>query len=108
MEPAQFGSCSQRGLQNTPNSKVLDSQSSDYVTIHFVDQLPVQWKQPATKGDLSDQAEITDAMLAKMDAWFDDFLSDLQATIRRDVWVSTAATMALNLAALGLVVSILK
>jgi hypothetical protein len=47
-------------------------------------------------------------MLAKMDAWFDDFLSDLQATIRRDVWVSTAATMALNLAALGLVVSILK
>jgi hypothetical protein len=73
-----------------------------------MDHSPVQWKQPATKGDLSDQAETTDPILAKMDAWFDDFLSDLQATIRRDVWVSTAATMALNLASLGLVVSILK
>ena len=73
-----------------------------------MDQLPVQWKEPATKGDLSDQAETTDPLLAKMDAWFDDFLSGLQATIRRDVWVSTAASMALNLASLGLVVSILK
>ena len=73
-----------------------------------MDQLPVQWNEPATKGDLSDQAETTDPLLAKMDAWFDDFLSGLQATIRRDVWVSTAASMALNLAALGLVVSILK
>ena len=73
-----------------------------------MDQLPVQWNEPATKGDLSDQAETTDPLLAKMDAWFDDFLSGLQATIRRDVWVSTAASMALNLASLGLVVSILK
>ena len=73
-----------------------------------MDLSPAKWKEPATKGDLSDQAETTDPMLTKMDAWFDDFLSDLQATIRRDVWVSTAATMALNLAALGLVVSILK
>ena len=73
-----------------------------------MDQLPVQWNEPATKGDLSDQAETTDPLLAKMDAWFDDFLSGLQATIRLDVWVSTAASMALNLASLGLVVSILK
>lgn len=73
-----------------------------------MDQLPVQWNEPATKGDLSDQAETTDPLLAKMDAWFDDFLSGLQATIRRDVWISTAASMALNLASLGLVVSILK
>ena len=73
-----------------------------------MDQLPVQWNEPATKGDLSDQAETTDPLLAKLDAWFDDFLSGLQATIRLDVWVSTAASMALNLASLGLVVSILK
>ena len=73
-----------------------------------MDQLPVQWNEPATKGDLSDQAETTDPLLAKMDAWFDDFLSGLQATICHDVWASAAATMALNLAALGLVVSILK
>ncbi len=73
-----------------------------------MDQLPVQWNEPATKGDLSDQAETTDPLLAKLDAWFDDFLSGLQATIRHDVWVSTAASMALNLASLGLVVSILK
>jgi hypothetical protein len=73
-----------------------------------MDQLPVQWNKPATKGDLSDQAETTDPLLAKMDAWFDDFLSGLQATIRRDVWISTAASMALNLASLDLVVSILK
>jgi hypothetical protein len=73
-----------------------------------MDQLPVKWNETATKGDLSDQAETTDPLLAKMDAWFDDFLSGLQATIRLDVWVSTAASMALNLASLGLVVSILK
>ena len=73
-----------------------------------MDQLPAKWNETATKCDLGDQAETTDPLLAKMDAWFDDFLSGLQATIRRDVWVSTAASMALNLASLGLVVSILK
>jgi hypothetical protein len=67
-----------------------------------------QWKEPATKANLSGQAETIDPMLANIDAWFDDLLSDLQTTIHRDVWASAAATMALNLAALGLVVSILK
>ena len=73
-----------------------------------MDQLPVQRKERAAEGDLGDRAETIDPLLAKIDAWFDDFLSDLQTTIRRNVWASAAAIMTLNLAALGLVVSILK
>ncbi len=91
-----------------PNSKVLDSPSSDCVTIHFMVHSPAQWNKPETKGGLSDQTKTIDPMLTKIDDWFDDLLSDLQAMIHRNVWASAAAIMTLNLAALGLVVSILK
>ena len=73
-----------------------------------MDQLPVKWNEPATKGDLRNHAVRMDSRLTKIDARFDGLRSDLPTTIRHDVWASAAATMALNLAALGLVVSILK
>ena len=73
-----------------------------------MDQLPVKWNEPATKGDLRNHAVRMDSRLTKIDARFDVLRSDLPTTIRHDVWASAAATMALNLAALGLVVSILK
>lgn len=94
-----------------------------------MDQLPVQWNEPATLGNLRDLAirldlrfgkidtrfnkmdarlDKMDARLVKMEGCSDGLRSDLPTTIRHDVWASAAATMALNLAALGLVVSILK
>jgi hypothetical protein len=72
-----------------------------------MDQLPVQWNEPATRGDLRTMAVRLDSRFGKIDARFDGLRSDLPTTIR-NVWASAAATMALNLAALGLVVSILK
>jgi hypothetical protein len=73
-----------------------------------MDQLPVQWNEPATRGDLRTMAVRLDSRFGKIDARFDVLHSDLPTTICRDVWASAAVTMALNLAALGLVVSILK
>jgi hypothetical protein len=67
-----------------------------------------QWKEPATKGDLRNHAIRMDSRLTKIDARFDVLRSDLQAMIHKNVWASATATMTLNLAALGLVVSILK
>ena len=67
-----------------------------------------QWKEPATKADLRNHAIRMDSRLTKIDARFDVLRSDLQAMIHKNVWASAAATMTLNLAALGLVVSILK
>ncbi len=74
-----------------------------------------QWKEPATTGDLRNHAIRMDSRFGKLDSRFDkidarfDVLrSDLQAMIHKNVWASAAATMTLNLAALGLVVSILK
>ena len=74
----------------------------------LINDLQDQWKEPATKGDLRNHAVRMDSRLTKIDARFDGLRSDLPTTIRHDVWASAAATMALNLAALGLVVSILK
>lgn len=80
-----------------------------------MDQLPVQWNEPATLGNLRDLAIRLDLRFGKIDTRFakiegrsDGLRSDLPTTIRHDVWASAAVTMALNLAALGLVVSILK
>jgi hypothetical protein len=73
-----------------------------------MDQLPVKWNEPATLGNLRDMAIRLDLQFGKIDTRFDVLHSDLLTTICRDVWASAAATMALNLAALGLVVSILK
>ena len=74
-----------------------------------------RWKEPATKADLRNHAIRMDSRFGKldsrfdkMDARFDVLRSDLQAMIHRNVWASAAAIMTLNLAALGLVVSILK
>ena len=67
-----------------------------------------RWKEPATKADLRNHAIRMDSRLTKIYARFDVLRSDLQAMIHRNVWASAAATVTLNLAALGLVVSILK
>ena len=74
-----------------------------------------RWNEPATKADLRNHAIRMDSRFGKLDSRFDkidarfDVLrSDLQAMIHRNVWASAAAIMTLNLAALGLVVSILK
>ena len=75
---------------------------------HLINDLQDQWKEPATKGDLRNHAVRMDSRLTKIDARFDVLRSDLQAMIHRNVWASAAATVTLNLAALGLVVSILK
>ena len=74
----------------------------------LINDLQDQWKEPATKGDLRNHAVRMDSRLTKIDARFDVLRSDLQAMIHRNVWASAAATVTLNLAALGLVVSILK
>ena len=74
----------------------------------LINDLQDQWKEPATKADLRNHAIRMDSRLTKIDTRFDGLRSDLPTTIRHDVWASAAATMALNLAALGLVVSILK
>jgi len=74
----------------------------------LINDIQDQWKEPATKGDLRNHAIRMDSRLTKIDARFDVLRSDLQAMIHKNVWASAAATMTLNLAALGLVVSILK
>ena len=82
---------------------------------HLINDLQDQWNEPATKGDLRNHAIRMDSRFGKldsrfdkMDARFDVLRSDLQAMIHRNVWASAAAIMTLNLATLGLVVSILK
>ena len=74
----------------------------------LINDLQDQWNEPATKGDLRNHAVRMDSRLTKIDARFDVLRSDLQAMIHRNVWASAAATVTLNLVALGLVVSILK
>ena len=85
-----------------------NSNSTNEIEQHLINDLQDQWNEPATKGDLRNHAVRMDSRLTKIDARFDVLRSDLQAMIHRSVWASAAATMALNLAALGLVVSILK
>ena len=88
-----------------------DSENSNplnEIEQHLINDLQDQWKEPATKGDLRNHAVRMDSRLTKIDARFDVLRSDLQAMIHRNVWASAAATVTLNLAALGLVVSILK
>jgi hypothetical protein len=99
-----------------------NSNSTNEIEQHLINDLQDKWKEPATKGDLRNHAVRMDSRFGKMDVRFDkmdarfDILegqfaglrSELQAMIHRNIWASTAATMALNLAALGLVVSILK
>ena len=102
----------------------------------LINDLQDQWKEPATRGDLRNMSvrmdsrfgkidgrfdkmdarfdkmdarfDKMDARLDKFEGRFDGLRSDMQAMIHRNVWASAAATMTLNLAVLGLVVSILK
>lgn len=85
-----------------------NSNSTNEIEQHLINDLQDQWKEPATKGDLRNHAVRMDSRLTKIDARFDVLRSELQAIIHRNVWASAAAIMTLNLAALGLVVSILK
>ena len=85
-----------------------NSNSTNEIEQHLINDLQDQWNEPATKGDLRNHAVRMDSRLTKIDARFDVLRSDLQAMIHRNVWASAAAIMTLNLAALGLVVSILK
>ncbi len=85
-----------------------NSNKTNEIEQHLINDLQDQWKEPATKGDLRNHSVRMDSRLTKIDARFDGLRSDLQAMIYRNVWASAAATMTLNLAALGLVVSILK
>lgn len=85
-----------------------NSNSTNEIEQHLINDLQDQWKEPATKGDLRNHAVRMDSRLTKIDARFDVLRSDLQAMIHKNVWASAAAIMTLNLAALGLVVSILK
>ena len=99
-----------------------NSNSTNEIEQHLINDLQDQWKEPATKGDLRNHAVRMDSRFGKldsrfgkldsrfdkMDTQFDVLRSDLQAMIHRNVWASAAAIMTLNLAALGLVVSILK
>ena len=112
------------------------SNSTNEIEQHLINDLQDKWKEPATKGDLRNHAVRMDSRFGKIDARFDkmdarfdkmdarfdkmnarfDILegqfaglrSELQAMIHRNIWASAVATMTLNLAALGLVVSILK
>ena len=90
------------------DSESENSNPLNEIEQQLINDLQDQWKEPATKGDLRNHAVRMDSRLTKIDARFDGLRSDLPTTIRHDVWASAAATMALNLAALGLVVSILK
>ena len=85
-----------------------NSNSTNEIEQHLINDLQDQWKEPATKADLRNHAIRMDSRLTKIDARFDVLRSDLQAMIHKNVWASATATMTLNLAALGLVVSILK
>ena len=85
-----------------------NSNSTNEIEQHLINDLQDQWNEPATKGDLRNHAVRMDSRLTKIDARFDVLRSDLQAMIHRSVWAGAAAIMTLNLATLGLVVSILK
>ena len=88
-----------------------DSENSNplnEIEQQLINDIQDQWKEPATKADLRNHAIRMDSRLTKIDARFDVLRSDLQAMIHKNVWASATATMTLNLAALGLVVSILK
>ena len=85
-----------------------NSNSTNEIEQHLINDLQDKWNEPATKGDLRNHAVRLDSRLTKIDARFDVLRSDLQAMIHRSVWASAAAIMTLNLATLGLVVSILK
>ena len=106
-----------------------NSNSTNEIEQHLINDLQDKWKEPATKGDLRNHAVRMDSRFGKIDARFDkmdarfdkmnarfDILegqfaglrSELQAMIHHNIWASAVATMTLNLAALGLVVSILK
>jgi hypothetical protein len=85
-----------------------NSNSTNEIEQQLINDMQDQWKDPATKADLRNHAIRMDSRLTKIDARFDVLRSDLQAMIHKNVWASAAATMTLNLAALGLVVSILK
>ena len=88
-----------------------DSENSsplNEIEQQIINDIQDRWKEPATKADLRNHAIRMDSRLTKIDARFDVLRSDLQAMIHHNVWASAAATVTLNLAALGLVVSILK
>ena len=85
-----------------------NSNKTNEIEQHLINDLQDHWNEPATKGDLRNHAVRMDSRLTKIDARFDVLRSDLQAMIHRNEWASAAATVTLNLAALGLVVSILK
>ena len=88
-----------------------DSENSsplNEIEQQIINDIQDRWKEPATKADLRNHAIRMDSRLTKIDARFDVLRSDLQAMIHKNVWASAVAIMTLNLAALGLVVSILK
>ncbi len=88
----------------------------------LINDLQDHWQEPATRGDLRNMSvrmdsrfgkidgrfDKMDARFDKIEGRFDGLRSDMQAMIHRNVWASAAAIMTLNLAVLGLVVSILK
>ena len=97
------------------DSESENSNPPNEIEQQLMNDIQDQWKEPATKADLRNHAIRMDSRFGKldsrfdkMDARFDVLRSDLQAMIHRNVWASAAAIMTLNLAALGLVVSILK
>ncbi len=90
------------------DSESENSNPPNEIEQQLMNDIQDQWKEPATKADLRNHAIRMDSRLTKIDARFDVLRSDLQAMIHKNVWASAAATMTLNLAALGLVVSILK
>ena len=97
------------------DSESENSNPLNEIEQQLINDIQDQWKEPATKADLRNHAIRMDSRFGKldsrfdkMDARFDVLRSDLQAMIHRNVWASAAAIMTLNLAALGLVVSILK
>jgi hypothetical protein len=88
-----------------------DSENSsplNEIEQQIINDIQDRWKEPATKADLRNHAIRMDSRLTKIDTRFDGLRSDLQAMIHKNVWASAVAIMTLNLAALGLVVSILK
>ena len=88
-----------------------DSENSsplNEIEQQIINDIQDRWKEPATKADLRNHAIRMDSRLTKFDTRFDVLRSDLQAMIHKNVWASAVAIMTLNLAALGLVVSILK
>ena len=107
MTTQRLGALMEADSENSNPPNVIEQQ--------IINDTQDRWKEPATKADLRNHAIRMDSRFGKldsrfdkMDARFDVLRSDLQAMIHRNVWASAAAIMTLNLAALGLVVSILK